>query len=144
MPLQVEPALEEDVPRLHDIEMAAFRPCEAMQILWPGLHGDIPTDEARKDNMKYLMSTIAEDQMTLLVKAVDTDHKGEIVAFALFRICPEGLPSPQFRDLGNPVQYGVGSNIRACLDFFSLSFRRQMRHIGDEACTSKMDLVLLE
>ncbi|KAL9106637.1 MAG: hypothetical protein Q9227_008357 [Pyrenula ochraceoflavens] len=134
MPLQVQPALEEDVARLQEIEATAFETCEAMRIMWPFVYGNERTKEAEEDHKAYLLSHITEDQLMEVMKVVDTGNSNEIIAFASFHICLEGLPNPELRDTRNPTEFGLGSNLEACLGFYSLSFQRQIKHIKNKPC----------
>jgi hypothetical protein len=81
MPLELHPVSDEDIPDAATLEQIAFR-----SGLSKKMQPKPQTPEERKAHMERLLKTKNEDPGNHLLKVIDTDLGGKMIAFAKWRI----------------------------------------------------------
>ena len=122
MPLVLQPALEADAARLAEIEREAFASNDLSPILFPG---PFPPDAGEK-RAQQLITQLREDPTTRWMKAIDTETN-ELVGFAKWNIIEKPL-EPR-----GGLQFGPGSNIEACEEFFGGIRKKRSELMGGNA-----------
>ncbi|KIV98087.1 hypothetical protein PV10_01775 [Exophiala mesophila] len=108
MPLEIQPAVDEDAPRLAAIERDAYSDNGLSPILFPG---PFPED-ALETRAQGLIQQRKDDPQMRWVKAVDSETN-DIVAWAKWEIIDQPRESkPSSRT------FGQGCNVQACEEYF--------------------------
>jgi hypothetical protein len=130
MTIIVQRASGADIPRVCEIETAAYAENPANTVLFPG---PFPSDSAAK-RAERLVAEINGDPTALCLKAVD-EETGEIVAFAKWHIyiTPEAVAGAE-----KVLFFGPGTNQEACYAFFGGMIAKKKAILGNKPhiCTS--------
>jgi hypothetical protein len=130
MAIIVQKASVADVPRVCEIETAAYAEHPANTVLFPG---PFPSDSIAK-RAERLITEIKSDQTALCLKAVD-EETGETVAFAKWHIykTPEAVAAAE-----RVLVFGPGTNQEACYAFFGGMIEKKKEILGNKPhiCTS--------
>ncbi|EXJ82192.1 hypothetical protein A1O3_06005 [Capronia epimyces CBS 606.96] len=128
-PLQLQPAVESDVPRIVELERLAYADNPLTPIFFPG---PFPPDVA-DTRAEELVSELRKNPTVRWVKAVDS-HINELVAFAKWTIV-ETVDADTDADQAQPERsgnrnrtFGPGCNVEACEEFFGGIHRKRILH----------------
>lgn len=108
MPLEVQPAVDDDAPRLAEIENLAYKDNPLSPILFPG---PFPEDILTK-RAEGLVQNKNKDPQVRWAKVVDTDTN-EVIGWAQWEIV-DGPKIVQQEDR----TFGQGCNVEACVEYF--------------------------
>ncbi|KAL6721892.1 hypothetical protein ACLMJK_000997 [Lecanora helva] len=114
MPLVLEQAEERDIPRLLDIMYAAFHDDAWNRIMFP----TIPPSNGRTASINRYRHEISNNPNVSIVKVVDTDQDGEIIAFARWNIYRTERPESEWKD-ATSRDWDEGTNVDAANEFFN-------------------------
>ena len=115
MPLALQEAQEEDIPRLLDIMYAAFHEDPWNRIMIP----QIPPQNARATSTNRWRKDILNKNQQRFMTVVDLEgeHRSEIIAFAQWDIYETERPESEWKSEARR-EYDEGWNVDAANEFF--------------------------
>lgn len=130
MPLLLEKAREEDIPRLLDIMYAAFHGDPWERVMFP----QVPPPDARDASTERWRNEILNEHRITVLKVVDADSNHEIIAFARWHIYKSERPDSEWKGEARR-EWDEGTNVEAANTFFDgIRQRRQKVMAGRPHC----------
>ena len=121
MPLLLQPAVEADIPKLPEIQFAAFGEDSFMAIMFP----PIPSAESRLKAIERTFDDLKDPYITL-IKVIDTDLDNEIIGFGRWHIYRHERPESEW-NTEQKRQWGAGINVEAADTFFTAVQKKRKR-----------------